>query len=232
MSTRKEEPLPDSTPGLASVIAAAIESRLVDVHTSLPGRVESYDAARQVADIKPMLRRVIRAADLTRVSEELPVIPCVPVQWPRGGGAFLSLPLAAGDFGWLLFADYSIDRFRSTGDDSDPGDERRFDLANAVFLPAGPFPSAAPLDDASGSEVRLGFDGGYQAAITGTETQLPAGAATFLARADRVLSELTSIAAALLSHKHTGVTVGAGLTGASDSTYSASDPASDTVKGT
>ena len=229
--------MPDDSPELANVIANAIESRLIDVHTALPGRVESYDAGRQVADIKPMIRRVIRQPDMTRVTESLPVIPCVPVLWSRGGGAFVSLPLAAGDFGWLMFADYSIDRFRSTGDDADPGDVRRFDLANAVFLPNGPFPSAGKLADASASEIRVGFDGDYQVAITDAEAQLPAGATEFLARADRVLSELNAIKTAFDTHTHAGpATAPTGPiapTGAPTSPLpSPSSPASDTVKGT
>ncbi len=187
----------DDSPGLASVIANAMESRLVDVHTALPARVESYDAGRQVADVKPMIRRVIRAENMDRVSEELPVIPCVPVLWPRGGGAFISLPLAAGDFGWVMFGDYSIDRFRSTGQDSDPGDERRFDLANAVFLPHGPFPSSEKLADADASQIRIGFDGGYQAEIRDGEARFPKDATKKLARDDRVEGGLQNIVDAI-----------------------------------
>lgn len=230
----------DTSPELASVIFGAMESRLVDVHTALPARVESYDAARQVADVKPMLRRVIRRTDMERVTEELPVLPCIPVLWSRGGGAFISLPLAAGDFGWVMFADYSIDRFRSTGEDSDPGDERRFDLANAVFLPNGPFPSAQNLADVDAAEIRVGFDGDYQAAIKkgpSPEIRLPASATEFLARADRVLTELTSIKTAFDLHTHTGpATAPTGPiapTGAPITPLpSPSSPASDTVKGT
>ncbi len=222
----------DTSPGLASVIAGAIESRLVDVHTSLPGRVESYDVARQVADIKPMLRRVIRRADMTRVSEELPVIPCVPVLWQRGGGAFLSLPLTAGDFGLLVFADYTIDRFRSTGDDSDPGDERRFDLANATFFPCGPYPSSDTLADSSGSEVRIGLDGSYVAAISASEARFPTEAVEFLARADRVLTQLQNQATKYDAHTHleTGGTTDPPLAAARVGTVPS--VASDTVKGT
>lgn len=229
----------DDSPELAGVISSAIESKLVDVHTALPGRVESYDAGRQVADVKPMLRRVIRQEDQTRVAEELPVIPCVPVLWARGGGAFAALPLAAGDFGLLVFTEYSADRFRSTGDDVDPGDERRFDLANAVFLPCGFYPSSASLEDVSASEVRIGLDADYVAAIRSGEAAFPHDATTFLARADRVLSELQAIASDLSGHTHPAGSLldsmsGAvtGSTGTSTATYSASDPASDTVKGT
>lgn len=221
----------DTSPELASVIAGAIENRLVDVHVSLPGRVESYDAARQVADVKPMLRRVIRRENMERVTEELPVIPCVPVLWQRGGGAFVSLPLAAGDFGLLVFADYTLDRFRSTGDDVDPGDERRFDLSNASFIPAGPFPSSGALADASGAHIRVGFDGGYQAEIRDGEARFPKDASTFLARADRVLSTFQSLQTWLDLHTHPDPV--SGNTGAPNSASPVpSSDASDTVKGT
>ncbi len=228
----------DTSPGLASVIAEAIRTSLVDVHTALPGRVESYDSSRQVADVKPMLRRVIRRENMDRVAEELPVIPCVPVVWSRGGGAFVSLPLAAGDSGLLVFSEYTLDRWRSTGDDVDPGDERRHDLSGAVFVP-GLFPSSETIADTSDSEVRIGLDGDYVAAISGTEARFPHNATEFLARADRVLSELQDIATDLSGHTHTAgalldSTAGActGSTGPSTATYTPTDPSSDTVKGT
>jgi hypothetical protein len=228
--------MPDTSPGLASVISEAMRTQLVDVHTALPGRVESYDGSRQVADVKPMLRRVIRRENMERVSEELPVLPCVPVLWPRGGGAFISLPLQAGDFGFLLFAEYSLDRFRSTGDDVDPGDERRHDLANAVFLPCGPFPSSQTISDTSGSEVRIGIDEDYVIGISASEAKLPHDATEFLARADRVLSELNSIKTAFDAHTHAGsATAPTGPVSPTGTPIvplpSPSDPKSDTVRG-
>ena len=226
----------DTSPGLASVIAEAIRTSLVDVHTALPGRVESYDSSRQVADVKPMLRRVIRRENMDRVAEELPVIPCVPVVWSRGGGAFVSLPLAAGDSGLLVFSEYTLDRWRSTGDDVDPGDERRHDLSGAVFVP-GLFPSSETISDTSDSEVRIGLDGDYVAAISGTEARFPHDATEFLARADRVLSELQSIKTAFDSHTHAGSPTApmgpVSPTGVPVAPLpSPGDPSSDTVKGT
>lgn len=223
----------DTSPDLVSVIRNAIRSALIDVHIALPGRVESYDSVAQTADVKPMLKRVLRRADMSRIAEELPVIPCVPVLWSRGGGAFASLPLTAGDFGWISFGDYSIDRFRSTGDDVDPGDERRFDLANAVFLPNGPFPSSNTLADADASEVRFGFDSDYVVAIKKgpmPEIRLPRAAVTFLARADRVLTELGKIVTGFNTHVH--VETGASTNVPTVLLGTALDPASDTVKGT
>ena len=46
-----------STPSFAAVLRQLVDARLVDVHTSLPGRVVSYDATTQRASVKPLLKR-------------------------------------------------------------------------------------------------------------------------------------------------------------------------------
>ncbi len=183
----------DISPTLAEVIRAALDSRLLDLHTALPGRVVSYDSDAQTADIRPMVRRALRDEDGEKVLEDLPVVPKVPVQWPRGGGFFLSMPLAEGDSGLLVFSERSIDRWRSTGEAADPGDQRTHGLSGAVFIP-GVFPSAGALEDASGTVVVLGRDGtaAAQIRVTSTEIQL-GGAAAAIARADRVEAELTAL---------------------------------------
>lgn len=122
-------------PSLAEVISSAIESRLLDVHVSVPGRVQSYDSARQVADVLPMIRRAIDSEEGRTVHEQLPVIPNVPVGWPQGGGYGLQFPLQKGDHVWLVFSESSYAQWRSTGDLSDPGDLRRHDVSYPVGLP-------------------------------------------------------------------------------------------------
>ena len=219
----------DSVPELATLIWSAIQTQLVDVHTAIPGRVESYDVTRQVANVKPMLRRVLRSEEMDRITEELPVIPCVPVAWLKGGGAFVTLPLAVGDTGLLIFAEHLIDRWRATGEDVDPGDLRRHDLSGAVFYP-GLSTAANQIQNSAATEMRFGLDASYVAGVDASGARFPHDATQFLARADRTLSELQSIASALISHVHSGVTTGPGLTGPSNSTYAAASPACDTLK--
>lgn len=122
-------------PSLAEVISSAIESRLLDVHVSVPGRIQSYDSARQVADVLPMIRRAIDSEEGRTVHEQLPVIPNVPVGWPRGGGYGLQFPISKGDHVWLVFSESSYAQWRATGDLSDPGDLRRHDISYPVALP-------------------------------------------------------------------------------------------------
>lgn len=136
-----------------------------DLHVALPGQVVSYDPAKQIADVKPMVKRVARAQDDERVVDEMPVVPAVPVAFPRGGGYFMTLPLHAGDTGLLVFCERDLSPWRATGQDSDPLDEGLHTLAGAVFYPglhteAGSLPSRPDHlvvgKESGGPEVHVG----------------------------------------------------------------------------
>ena len=90
------------TPTLAQLIKQAIDSRLVDVHTAIIARVESYAPEKQQVDVSPVLKRQ---------SEDLPMLCDVPVLFPRAGGFFISLPIQPGDFVQILFNESAIDDF-------------------------------------------------------------------------------------------------------------------------
>ena len=80
------------------------------VHTSLPGIVQSYDAATRRARVQPAVDLLLTDG----TSAQKPIILDVPVLWPTGGGYTLSLPLDAGDAVMLLFAERDIQRFKET----------------------------------------------------------------------------------------------------------------------
>jgi hypothetical protein len=134
---------------------------MLDVHTSIPGRVEKYDVDAKTVDVKPMLRRVLRRADGSRVAEALPVIPSVPVRFPSAGGFYITFPIKAGDTGLIDLSETAIDRWRATGEDVDPADERRHGLSGATFEP-GLRTIANPIADASATDMRLGKDGAHR----------------------------------------------------------------------
>ena len=148
-------------PTLAEALAEIFDSWMVDMHTALPGRVESYDPAAQTADVLPMVRRAREREDGSVATEDLPVLPSVPVAFPRGGGYFLSLPIQKGDFVMLVFQEASIDQFRKKGELTHPGDLRRHSLSAPVAYP-GLYPTNGKLADAHASNVVLGKDGGSQ----------------------------------------------------------------------
>lgn len=137
-------------PTLAEVIRLAIESWGRDIHTALPGRVVSYDAAKQVADVLPVVKDARPDSNGDTQHFDIPVIPNVPVQWPRGGPFALHLPLAKGDHVILLFQESAIGQWRESGSVEEPGDLARFDISYPIAIP-GIAPNAIPITD-PGSE--------------------------------------------------------------------------------
>lgn len=139
--------MPDNvneTPTLAQVIQQTVEARLCDLHTAMPGRILSYDAATQKAKVQPELKRKFRDGSLV----DPPVIPDVPVAMPRAGKAFLSLPLKQGDQVLLIFGERSLDTWKQNGGSVDPSTEsRKHDYSDAYAIPGGyPFSNPAPMD--------------------------------------------------------------------------------------
>lgn len=128
-------------------IADAREERLrLDMETAFPARVQSYNPDLQVADLVPLVRRQVPQPDGSHTTEALPVLPCVPVCFPRMGQWFVSFPIEPGDTGLVIVCSGDIGPWRiGSGDVTDPGDLRRHHMSHAVFLPSGLVPRARKL---------------------------------------------------------------------------------------
>ena len=85
------------TPTLAEFFRHALESRLIDFHTAMIGKVQHYDAKKQTADVVPQIKRLIESEDGEMIAESLPILPDVPVLFPRANSFFFSVPIKAGD---------------------------------------------------------------------------------------------------------------------------------------
>ena len=162
------------TPTEADMISAAIESALIDVHVALPGQVQSYNSITQTATIELQVKRVLPKG-VEFVTEDLPVLENVPVQFLRTNTFMVALPLAAGDYGLVVFNEMSIDQWRSKGDSTSPGDIGRHTLTGGVFQP-GLMPVAETIlpaalgGDDIGTDLAVGVIGGIQVRIKPTGT--------------------------------------------------------------
>lgn len=117
------------TPSLPQVLRDAIDDRLVDLNTMMPGEIATYDGKK--ADVRPHFIR-----QLTNGEEEvLPVIKNVPVVFPRTARAGIRLPVNVGDKGAIIFSQRSLDTWKSRGEQINPNDPRKHDLTDAVFFP-------------------------------------------------------------------------------------------------
>lgn len=153
MTAPDERSEPTRTP-LHAAIVGVFRDMLQDVYTALPGAIESYDAVKGRAKVKPQIQEV---QDSTGKYKPLPVVPGVPVIFPGGAAASLTMPLAKGDTGLLIFTKHALEVWLSRGGDVAPGDPRLFDLTDAVFLPGlRPFSQGSPAEGANALTLKNG----------------------------------------------------------------------------
>lgn len=146
------------------ILRRAFESRLGDVYTAMVGRIETYYPATQTADIVPVVKRPVPTSSGNVAYEDLPIVPNVPICFPRGGQFFITWTLSKGDHVLLIVLNYSISQWRKNGTISEPGDLRMHHLGNALALPtlapnSGAVPEAQAGDNAyiiSGPMIKLG----------------------------------------------------------------------------
>ena len=197
--------MPDS---LEDTLLEVMESRLADVHTSMPGTVVAFngDATPPTADVRPMLRRPVLDLNGATQHETLPVIPAVPVDYPCsvGLGVAIVWPLVPGDTVQLHFPERDTTEWNQSGGVESPRDERMHGLSGARCYPAG------------GNRTQA-LPGGVPAGqLTVTAPMVALGDSTatdFVALASLVLARLNTIVNAFNTHVHSGGTI-MGSTGA------------------
>lgn len=116
---------------LEKIVYQMIENRLADLHTAIPGRIETYDKATQKASVKPLLKREYKDGQ----ADEYPVITAVPVVFPGTSNGILHFDLIKGDGCLLIFSERSIDKWLSSGDVVSPNSRRKHDLSDAIAIP-------------------------------------------------------------------------------------------------
>lgn len=159
-------------PAELDVLRARLEQHDLEQHVAIPGRVQRYDEATQTADVVPLVRHPVPQPDGSYALEDLPVIPSVPVLWPRTGRWMLTMGMTAGDTVQLLVNTSAIGHWRAgDGDVTDPGDLRRQHIAHAVAIP-GLYTRGHALQHASATDLVLGDDQGTRLTIA------PSGAVT------------------------------------------------------
>jgi hypothetical protein len=122
---------PASEPTLLTVMQHVIANALSTVHTAFPGQIEKYDYTTAKADILPLISAT--APDGTIL--KMPVIPNVPIVWPRTSLGSISFPLQRGDGCLVVCSEKSIDDWLLLGGKNEPKDPRTFDLNDAIAIP-------------------------------------------------------------------------------------------------
>lgn len=139
----------EATPDDAA--SAPVDAALLELHTSIPGVVQSFDPVTQTATVQPAIKRIL--TDDGPVA--LPACLDVPVYFPGGGGFVLTFPVAAGDECLLCFSERAIDFWFENGGVQLPSEFRLHDLSDAfAFVGFRSKPSAVKSPLSTGAELR------------------------------------------------------------------------------
>lgn len=218
------------TPSHADILNVAFENMLGDFRVAMPGIIKTYDATKQTAEIQLMVKRVLEDETGERVEESFPVLPDVPIVFPRGGGFGVTLPLAAGNNVIVVFCDLSIDQWRAKNKETAPDDLRMHGLGGAIAIP-GLYATGQEFASTHATHMVLGKDDGAKIYVKtdGTIHIYEENASQFVALAQKVFDEINALRTTVDAfvtvfnlHVHTGGTI-FGLTGTS--VASATNPA-------
>lgn len=103
-----------------------------EIHTCLPGRIESYNSETRKATVLPLIKKKY----LDGTSLEYQPISDVPVMTVNVGNSGLRLPESQfkGQTVTLVFSERSLDYWLSKGGIAEPGNNRKFDLTDAIAI--------------------------------------------------------------------------------------------------
>lgn len=134
------------------ILKLAFNSFMENIHTTIPGTIESYDASKKKVSVRPSIKKKLNNETLS-----YPVISEVPVMFPATKDSIVAFPLSKGDGGLILFSEVSLERYLSSfGEEVDPGENRKFSLSDAIFLP-GLFPFGNPGAVGDGLNMQIKF---------------------------------------------------------------------------
>ena len=91
-----------------------MEQLLRGIHVAMPGRIQSYDPVHQVADIVIGVKDSYPdpEGDGEYLHVNYPVLPAVPILWPRMGRWFMAMSVEPGDAVQVLFNSSAIGIWR------------------------------------------------------------------------------------------------------------------------
>jgi len=132
----------------AEQVEKAAKTCIWDIHTSIPGKILSFDSVKCTVSVQPSGKYVtVDGAEL-----DYPVIPDAPVLFPcsTSSGIGIAFPVKPGDSCLIVISEAELDEWR-TGAESEA--HLRFDLTNAVVIPGLMSSGNAPLRKAIREEA-------------------------------------------------------------------------------
>ncbi len=117
---------------LVEALTIWLNSKLEDMHTAIPGKIEKYDEDSKTADVLPLLSKIT----VKNVEIGLPVIPGVPVIFPSGKSFELSWEVQKGDGVLLIFSEAALGAWVNSDGNKQvsPESKHRFSETDAMAI--------------------------------------------------------------------------------------------------
>ena len=118
---------------LVDAMTLWLDSKLEDLHTAIPGKVEKYyDGATPTVDVLPLLSKIT----VKNVEIPLPVIPGVPVIFPSGKSFGLTWDVQRGDGVLLVFSEAALGAWVNSDGQKQvsPEGKHRFSETDAIAI--------------------------------------------------------------------------------------------------
>ena len=184
-----------------------ITAARMDMHTAMPGIIQSFDPARMTCTVQPAIRSAIVAPNGRAEAADLPLLVDCPVVFPGGGGYILTYPLKAGDEALIVIAERCIDAWWQSGGVQAAAEYRLQDLSDGFVIPG---PRSQPHVVAGGvgmTGAELRTDTGTTVLrLKGTAVELIApGGVTLDTPTLTVTGDVISGGKSYLQHTHMGV---------------------------
>jgi hypothetical protein len=203
-----------------------------EIRVAMPGIIQSFDPVKQTVVVQVAItEQMLNPATRVPIPTTIGVISDVPIYMPRAGGFSLTMPVKAGDECLLIFADACIDAWWQSGGTQNQIELRRHDLSDA-FAILGPWNQQRVLPNYSTTAAQLRSDDGNTVIEVGsgevtikaatvnvqaTGTATVSGQQVNVTGSQKVTisgnSQTTIDGKNFLTHTHSGVTAGGGVTG-------------------
>lgn len=137
-----------------------LRQSLADLRVSIPAIVESVDYSKNppVVTAQIAIKELVKMPSGPQWTDIYP-ISNVPIALFSAGGFSLTLPVAEGDEGLLVFTDMCFDLWWTRGGVQEQFERRRHDVADCIFIP-GPRSQARPISSWSQNSAQLRTDDG------------------------------------------------------------------------
>ncbi len=134
----------DESPDWIDIVKDEIRTDRLELNTSLPGIIKSYDPATRTATVQPAMKRTTVDGKTPR----RPLLLDVPVIFPYSGVQGITFPLKEETPCLLVFSQRSLDDWVTTREEDVVTDARLHDINDAFCIPGPNSPDAATPKDA------------------------------------------------------------------------------------